>query len=183
VNKKILETFEKPNLFKFGELVKNNQVDILYPDKSKLKAAVNKDIVNIDKIIDKINKVHVTELALSPAAANDILFVRDLIKIKNDLNNVNNSYKEIIENIKKIWTNPKKIEDEYRVADIIYWFYGERFAQLVSLSHEEFEQVKNVSKYIKHTLKYLSKFGCVMVRMEVYQEHPWSEEIYKIIKG
>jgi hypothetical protein len=166
---KLLETFEKPNIFKFGDLIKNKQIDILYPDKLKLKAAVDKDIAAINKKIAKI--------------AHNLELTHDLEIIKCDLNKINKCFERILKNIKKTWTNKKIGEDEFRVSDIIYLIEYE-------CGYNEFEQVEDVFKFVekhmKHTINYLSKFGCISCiaggDLESWQNHPWSKEIYDKVK-
>jgi hypothetical protein len=179
INKVNLSSFEKSDPYKFGNLVKDKKLKIPLPDLVKLTAAANKDIAAIDNKIDKINSIHVSKLE-----SKDIDFVHDLTRIKFEINKVIESFDKTVKTIKSIWSDSKPVKivpDERRVSDVIYLINFE-------YGYKEFEQVDDVfpfvDKHMKNTLKYLSKFGCVVCMAgdsdsEIWQNHPWSKEIYR----
>lgn len=173
-----LSSFENPDPYKFGNLVKDKKIKILLPDLVKLTAVTNKDVANIDSKIDKINSIHVSKLE-----SKDIDFVHDLTRIKFEINKAIESFDKIVKTVKSIWNDSKLkiVSDERRVSDVIYLINFE-------YGYKEFEQVDDVfpfvDKHMKNTLKYLSKFGCVVCMAgdsdsEIWQNHPWSKEIYR----
>ena len=179
---------KKVDCYKLFNLVKDGKKKILYPDKTKFNAVIDKDLESIDSKIEKINNKHVSKIKES-----DIALVKDLMIVSDELKLIRKYFDIICGEIKENWTNPftvtipqgksdyeSEVElDEHRLAHIIYEI--DLTDKIFEQEFSKYEFFAFIKKGMRNTINYLSKFGCITCptndECESWNNHPWYKGI------